>query len=79
MTKSVDFVPTTIQEPDFTRTLDGKAVVMTPGVLKANTKAEAGSAPAGSQTTPAGGAARRKLSRPELRTWEFLGSCGCLV
>ena len=46
MTESVDFVPATIQEPAFTRTVDGKAVVMTPGPLEGNAKAKAGSAPA---------------------------------
>ena len=46
MTESVDFVPATIQKPEFTRTVDGKAVVMTPGPLKGNAKAKAGSAPA---------------------------------
>ena len=54
MTESVDFVPATIQEPAFTRKLGGKAVVMTPGVLKANAKAEAGFGPAGNQATPTG-------------------------
>ena len=57
MTESVDFVPATIQEPAFTRTMDGKEVVMTPGVMKANAKARAGSAPAGTEATPTGGAA----------------------
>lgn len=46
MTESLDFVPATIQESAFTRTVDGKAVVMTPGPLKGNAKATAGSAPA---------------------------------
>lgn len=63
MTESVDFVPATIQEPAFTRTLDGKAVVMTPGVMKANAKAKAGSAPAGSQATPTAGAAAAETSK----------------
>ena len=48
MTESVDFVPATIQEQAFTRTLEGKAVVMRLGVLEANAKNKAGSAPAGS-------------------------------
>ena len=40
-TGGVDFVPATIQEPAFTRTIGGKTVVMTPGVLAAKATAAA--------------------------------------
>lgn len=63
MTESVDFVPATIQEPAFTRTMDGKEVVMTPGVMKGNAKTRGGFAPAGTEVTPTGDAAAAETSK----------------
>lgn len=79
MTESVDFVPATIQEPAFTRTIGGKEAVMTPGALKANAKAKA--APSGAQApaTATGTGAAASATASEGGAVHFRASGGLIA
>ena len=70
-TGGVDFVPATIQEPAFTRTIGEETVVMRPGVLaaKATAAATAPAATGGSTTSSAAAGATSKAAAADVRVY----------
>lgn len=82
-TGGIDFVPATIQEPAFTRTLNGSEAVMTPGSLAAKATAVKTSAAAtgGSATGSAAAAATSAAGAEDIRvpTGIIFGVFGALL